>query len=518
MKEKVVVYFPKIGYASGEMPHLRYPPRNYVLPQVLFYLYTGIKNLGHDVIVVDGNFTEDPVTRILEYGPGKILISSTTPSFGDTVNIIRALQRKGYTGGFYVGGSHVSLNLGYRDFLLPKIPGVTYIPCKGIVSGFEWVPRVFPGTSPLNVLGMEEDAAERLLREKAARDNRTKDEKNLMQSCLFKSFIPSTEWIEDTYRGPHVSPGKTEIALRYSILTSIGCSRACSFCSNSYIYSIGYKSLDSIAQILDDPRLDNHLSVSDMFFLMKEKHADGMMALFKEKGYSFSVQTCLYNLTGAHLDNLKKAGIKNILVGIENPLLSSIGKEVEIERVEWLLEETKKRKSGLKLSYIMGLQDTDIHADIELLLHIIVDVMDKYRLPPEHLQVNLYAPYRPEPGITYLPFKAGARYGPATVHILSRLPFRYWGILPIAFYDPEHFRTQVYLCDLLYHLIYTDFKERYLEIRDLFRRETVTAYPVLEDFFPGFDQTVRLYANNFQSFAGERDERPLSPHPSNKGE
>ena len=86
MKKKVAIYFPELGYASGEMPHFKYPPGNYVIPQVLFYLYTAIKNLGHDVIVVDGNFTKDPAARLLKYCPDKILISSTTPSCNNSFN------------------------------------------------------------------------------------------------------------------------------------------------------------------------------------------------------------------------------------------------------------------------------------------------------------------------------------------------------------------------------------------------------------------------------------------------
>lgn len=510
MEEKVIIYYPKFGYASGEMPHFRYPPKNYVLPQVLFYLYTAVKNIGCNVIVIDGNFTKDTVTRILEFNPGKILISSTTPSFGDTIYLIHTLQQKGYIGDFYVGGPHVSLNLEYRDFLLPKIPGVTYISCREMVSGFEWVPHVFPGKSQLNVLGMEEKAAEEFLLEKIDVIKHLNNKKKYLDSYLFQFFVPSTEWIENTYRGQHIYPEKTGIKLRYSILTSIGCTQECNFCSNPYIYSIGYKNPNSIMQILDDPCMDNHLSVSDMFFLMQKKHAAEMVNLFKQKEYSFSIQTCLFNLTNSDLDNLKKAGVKNILVGIENPLLSSIGKEVKIDKIEWLMSETKKRKIGLKLSYIVGLRKSEIIADIKLLLHILLDIIQKYNLSSENIQVNLNAPYRPEPDIVYLPFESGVKYRSDTVYMLTKLPFHYWGILPIAFYDLEHFRIQVSLCDLLYHLIYPNFKEKYLEIKKIFRQEVITEYPVLEEFFPEIEESIHFYDNTISSCLEKGDVAFLS--------
>ena len=150
----VVVFMPKMGHTTGEMPHLRYPPKNWMPGQNLYYLYTACRNLGYPTKVVDANFAHDPVSEILSFEPAKILISTATPTFDGTLSAIAGLRERGYHREIFVGGPHVSLNVGFRDFLLPALEGVTYIPIVKSISTFEWVPRVFPGRSPFEVLGL----------------------------------------------------------------------------------------------------------------------------------------------------------------------------------------------------------------------------------------------------------------------------------------------------------------------------------------------------------------------------
>lgn len=146
---KVVIYMPELGHTTGEMPHVRFPPKNYMPGQNLYYLYTACKNLGYEPHVVDGNWSREPFDRILSFQPDKVLISTATPTYEGTLKAIEGIQERGYTGEIFVGGPHVSLNYGLREFLLHKIENVTYIPTINSFSAFEWVPTVFPGRSAI---------------------------------------------------------------------------------------------------------------------------------------------------------------------------------------------------------------------------------------------------------------------------------------------------------------------------------------------------------------------------------
>ncbi len=68
MKEKVIVLMPRLGYTTGEMPHLRNPPKNDMPGQMLDDLDTACRNLGCGVKVVD-SVSEAPVALNAAGGP-----------------------------------------------------------------------------------------------------------------------------------------------------------------------------------------------------------------------------------------------------------------------------------------------------------------------------------------------------------------------------------------------------------------------------------------------------------------
>lgn len=508
----VVVFMPKMGHTTGEMPHLRNPPKNWMPGQNLYYLYTACRNLGYPTKVVDANFARNPVSEILSFEPGKVLISTATPTFDGTLSAIAELRQRGYHREIFVGGPHVSLNHGFRDFLLPELVGVTYIPIINSISTFEWVPRVFPGRSPFEVLGLgSQKQAEDYLRDRWVRETGKQPKANL-EHYLFKYFKPSVEWLADTYRGEHVQEKMATVPLRHSIITSIGCSKSCSFCGNPYIYRIGFKSKDVVRDIVRDykARGIDRISVHDMYFIMALGHAKDMMTVFHEEGMKFSMQTCLENLTEDLLDRLQESGLQKFLVGIENPVSYTVGKKVQLDRVHWLLDQVDERNlAGVKLSYIVGLPGVPLDGDLALLNHIVSEVKARSH-PLEDLQVNLYTPYRPESDTRYVPFGAPRKSGrrvvlsladarAKTIYLLTEIPYRYWGSFPIGLSKPEDLYTQMLLCDVTYSEVYTDFLQPYLALREQYVQEIRDRYPMLVKHIPGFSHSVSRYRTTIDS-------------------
>ena len=157
-KPTVVIVMPELGLTTGEMPHVRFPPKNYMPGQALYFLYTACRNLGYFTHVVDANWSKAPTSRILSFQPSKIFITTATPTLTGTLKIIRELKQAGYSGEIYVGGPHVSLNFLLRNFLLADLTaeeGVTLLPTIKSTSTFDWVPIAFPGRSPFEALGMK---------------------------------------------------------------------------------------------------------------------------------------------------------------------------------------------------------------------------------------------------------------------------------------------------------------------------------------------------------------------------
>lgn len=153
--------------------------------QMLYYLYTACRNLGCDVKVVDVNWSKSPIQEVIDFRPDKVLISTATPTFEGTLDAVAELRGRGYTNPIFIGGPHVSLNAGLRDWLLPPLEGVTYLPIINSSSTFDWVPTVFPGRSQLEVLGMPEAEARRYVTERWARETGKEPNMARLDAYLF---------------------------------------------------------------------------------------------------------------------------------------------------------------------------------------------------------------------------------------------------------------------------------------------------------------------------------------------
>jgi radical SAM superfamily enzyme YgiQ (UPF0313 family) len=497
--KKAIVYLPKMGYATGEMPHLRKPPKNYMPGQNLYYLYTICKNLGYQTKVIDANWITDPLEKIVKFNADKLFITSTTPCFEDAINISTNLLERNYSGQIYIGGPHVNLNIEDRQFMLPKMKNVTYLNVKNSITTFEWIPKAFPGRSMFEVLGMPENDAKEYIIQRIQNENETPTIDNL-EPYIFSLLKPESEWIKDTYHNPNIIPEMKNIEIRYSMITSIGCSNKCSFCGNPYTYQVNYKNERILRQILTEFKSNNinQVTVHDMFFFMSLEHARMVMKIFKELDMNFSIQTCLQNLEEELMDELAVAGVKKILIGVENPFSKTVDKKVKFDKLFRLLDyaNTLKLKDCFKLSYIVGLPDMDYEIDLALIKHII-DNMDKRNIPLTNLQVNLYTPYRPEPDLTYIKYEEkdmtrNIMYqlqDRRIIYILFKLPYRYWGIFPVGIGNEFDFTKQMKLCDLIYNHIYKEFVNQYLQVRQDFLKDLETFYPKLMKFVPSFDES-----------------------------
>ena len=495
--QTVVIVMPELGLTTGEMPHVRFPPKNYMPSQALYFLYTACINLGYMTHVVDANWSKAPVTRILSFQPSKVFITTATPTLTGTLKIISKLRESGYVGKIYVGGPHISLNFLHRDFLLSDLTAeeeVTLLPTINSKSTFDWVPIAFPNRSQFEVLGMNTEVAQEYLKTEFEREHDRKIVGRL-EDYIFSYFKPTMVWMKETYEGSHLKEQWKNIPLRHSIITSIGCSKTCSFCGNPYIYRIGFKSPTIVREILKEYVAQgiHRISVHDMYFLMYQAHALEMMKIFRELKVKYSMQTCLDDLTEKWLEDLKDSGLQKFLVGIENPISHTVGKKVEIGKVSWLLKIVKEKQlEGVKLSYIVGLPGVSIEKDFALLQHIINEVI-AHGHPLDDLQVNLYTPYRPEPNTQYVPYNKEQTKSGNVIELLTQLPFKYWGSFPVGFHSQEEFYRQMVLCDVVFAAIYTDFVAEYLVRRKCYVREIRHHYPELYTQLPIFEESCSVY-------------------------
>lgn len=501
--EKIVIYIPKFGYATGEMPHIKKPMDNYMPGQNVYYLYTVCKNIGKDVKVFDGNWHVNPTESILNENPDKILITTTTPCFENTLDMVKQLFSSGYYGKIYIGGPHVNLNYHERDFLLPKIDNVIYLPIKNSNSTFEWVMSVFKEHSIFEILDCYSfgELSKYIENNLNKQINKLEMDEIDYKKYIFCFFKPSLKWIKETYQERHIMKSMKSIPIRASLITTIGCNNDCSFCGNPYIYQIVYKNIEIVRAMLIDLKKNNFNKIvfHDMNFFMSLKHADSILDMVEELQLSFSIQTCLENLNKTILKKLKKAGVRKILVGIENPSSYTVDKNIQLEGILDILDYSKKIGiSGIKLSYIVGLPGVALEKDIELIKHILIDIKKRdHEL--SNLQVNLYTPYRAEQSIKYVPFDKNDFFDKennSTIFILNNIGFRFWGFFPVGIKSKEHFLNQVYLCDTIYYNIYSQFQLSYLEARSDYCNAIMENYPELSKFINSYETNINLFLSN----------------------
>jgi hypothetical protein len=493
---KITVYIPKYGHATGHKPHYR-PSTKYSVPQNLISLSTAVRRLRHRLVAVDGNVHHDPIQQIIRSDPDMVLLSSTTPSFQDAIETVRSLRQLGYTGKVYAGGSHVSLNLGVRDFLLPTSYDIHYIRTQNSRSVLAWVSELF---------GPE--AVDRLF------DETSPDHDGCpLEGCdvLFPRFLPDLSLIKEIYNpdSAWTSNGKV---ICPTMITSVGCSHDCLFCGNNYMYSQSYSQpwvVARMAETLAQIRAPG-VSIHDMYFLMKPKHAQYVMSCLQDHRLRFGMQTCMESISEAVLDDLKVAGCDAFLVGVENPASYTLDKAVNLRQVSWLLgEAVAKRGIWVLLSYVFGLPGVDERDDFMLLEHIERDVLGT-GYSSAFLQCNLFTPYRALSTVEYIPYDPSAPTRGSTESILTSIPFSWWGSFPVSFSGAtSNFVHRMVLSDLIANRVYPEFLDVYHGLRSEYVSQLASNYPDLSSNLLSQEEAVDRY----ETFLRRRD-AARGPDPS----
>jgi hypothetical protein len=401
---RVVIVFPHVGYCTGWRPHLATEVKNgatYHIAQALVYLYSTARRYTDNVRVIDFNFGgyDENMATLLGYQPDAVLISSTVNSYDSTKQIAVAVKDRRPDARVIIGGPAVSSN----HYLRPALLRVA-ADCEFIVTNrdiFAWAKQVFG-----------ED-----------------------QQIRFRDFEPDNSWITETY------PPEVRDKLRYTVVTSIGCTFKCSFCLNPKVYDINYKSPEvferELAYLRDELGADA-VSVADPFFFMRERHAQDIMDVFDASGMAWSQQTTLSTLTDEHLHQMTKTRCRSVLIGIEN-------------------FETAEMGVSIKPSFISGLLDMSFEQDVGQ-INYISKLIQRELVRNYHIQSNIYTPYIPD-----------------SRDRLLNVPFRFWGVLPVTAQDDEHWMRNLNLCDMIYEKIFPETLERYEEVRSEYLEIIATA-------------------------------------------
>jgi radical SAM superfamily enzyme YgiQ (UPF0313 family) len=409
---RTAIVFPHVGYCTGWRPHLATDVKNgstYHIAQALVYLYSIARQYTDDACVIDFNFGThaENMRRLLDYRPDVVLISSTVNSYDSTKEIARGVAKESIAK-LFIGGPAVSSNYYLRPDLLQ-----TGIDCEFVVTDrdiFAWAGRVF---------GVD-------------------------KSLKFNSFRPDNTWIADTY------PAHVRSALRYTVITSLGCTFKCHFCLNPAVYKINYKDpavLHDEVSYLRDVYGATSVSVADPYFFMRQQHADAVMDVLSERKMPWSQQTCLVTLTNENLERMAETGCKSVLVGIENFSSGEINKPVEVTNFEDRLRRANELGIAIKPSFISGLLDIDYNVDVAQIRYI-RSIIDRGLVHNHQIQSNIYTPYIPD----------------ARDRLLN-VPFRFWGVMPVTARDEEQWQRSLALCDLIYEQIFPETRDRYQEVR-----------------------------------------------------
>lgn len=409
---RVVIVFPHVGYCTGWRPHLATEVKNgstYHIAQALTYLYSIARHYTPDAWVVDFNFGdyEENMQKVLDYRPDAVLISSTVNSYDSTRQIAVDVTRRS-PAKLFIGGPAVSSN----HFLRPDLLKVD-ADCEFVVTNrdiFAWAKQVFGRADDLK----------------------------------FRSFRPDNSWIGETY------PPEVRDKIRYTVVTSIGCTYKCTFCLNPMVYRINYKDPEVLreeVQYLQNEYGADAVSVADPFFFMRQQHSEETMDVLAQAGIAWSQQTCLVTLTDENLARMAETGCRSVLVGIENFTSKEINKPVEVDDFEDRLQAAAKLGISIKPSFISGLLDIDYDVDIAQ-INYIRSIIDRGLVPNYHIQSNIYTPYIPD----------------ARDRLLD-VPFRFWGVMPVTAQDEDHWKRNLNLCDMIYESVFPETSQRYQEVR-----------------------------------------------------
>jgi radical SAM superfamily enzyme YgiQ (UPF0313 family) len=414
---RVAIVFPHVGYCTGYRPHLSTEIKHgatYHIAQCLTYLYSTAELFAEAVRVIDFNFGsfDSNIQTLRQFNPDVVLISSTVNSFDSTRKIVKWVSEGLTRTKIFVGGPAISSNYPLRSSLVSIDAEFEYVVTNKDI--FAWTEQVFGRKANVE----------------------------------FSTFTPTSRWILDTY------PEQMRDKLRYTIITSLGCTYKCNFCLNPKVYQVEYKDLGVVRTEIEEMKAlfgAKQISVADPYFFMNFNHGHKVMEVMSDCNVRWSQQTCLITLTDENLDLMGETGCASVLVGIENFFSNEIDKPVTKEMLEEKLARANKLDIKIKPSFISGLLDIDFETDV-LQIEYVKSLIARGKIENNQVQANIYTPYIPDERDRLL-----------------NVPFLYWGVLPVTAQGKADWKDKVKLCDLINEEIFPETLVRYNVIkRDYF--------------------------------------------------
>jgi len=156
-----------------------------------------------------------------------------------------------------------------------------------------------------------------------------------------------------------------------AIYTSFGCPFNCSYCNIKAIYSnrpgIRYKSPERVIEEIDELVKNyniKNLKIADELFVINKERVNKICDLIIERGYKLNIWAYarIDTVDEEILKKLKKAGFNWLCYGIESAsekVRKGVSKKIEQDKIEKVIEMTKRAGIYILGNFIFGLPDDD---------------------------------------------------------------------------------------------------------------------------------------------------------------
>jgi anaerobic magnesium-protoporphyrin IX monomethyl ester cyclase len=360
-------------------------PRNREIrvPLGLLYLAAVLEKEGHEVKIIDGEpelLTHNQVIdRIKEQNPDLLGISSTTPEFHITKDIISHIKHRNPKIITVVGGAHVSA---LPQESLDECPEIDYV-----------------------VVGEGERSIMRIVNERP--------KERIIQSPLIENLddLPPPARHLINYKN-YRYPVRTKGLMRMDTIESTrGCPFNCLFCFHTYGKKVRYR--DPI-KVIDELEWSYHNTGARLFFFF-----DDTFSAKKERAILMCDEIirrklkvecfCLTRVDCLDFDILKKmkqAGFNQITCGIESGnqnILNILRKGTTLEQYEKAYGWMDKLRMETRGSFILG-------SPYETAETIEDSIRFAKKLPLYRIGVNIMTPYPGSPVHEYCKEGKGIRF------------------------------------------------------------------------------------------------------------
>lgn len=331
--------------------HIRIPPPSWV-PLGLSFMASVLEQRGHTVSIFDRAASQARLgldkqkvnaammEEVRRFNPDLIGLNTVSPLIYDTMECV-ALLRRQHSGPIVAGGHHASA---LPELTLQKIKGLT-----GAVQG-EGEPALLAladGQSPSRIPGLWWRNGDSISHNPPQQISNLDNLPFPAYHLLDMSFYTRSNVL--TFRGRYLSS--------ISMLTSRGCPKMCSFCSESSTYGRGVRFhspeyvVDWVRSTLNEYPIQG-IYFHDNDFLIDRQRAIEICNDFIRHGFNkrlrWAIQARSDNIDLDILELLKQAGCSLIEIGVETSVqeeLNSINK----------MNTTYKNEAAIKMCRKVGI-------------------------------------------------------------------------------------------------------------------------------------------------------------------